>query len=123
MISLVSLVRAARVSIECLATGQEPSKGEMRGAEPSEYVHLSSNSVRGAVGRGSVQSRQIVDYLAFKADWMHRRIGIDPKSLMLIEAVSDSMAPAIEEGCWLTCGNRDFGTTEFTYCAPGESCR
>jgi len=98
MISLVSLARAARVSIECLATGQEPSKGEMRGAEPSEYVHLSSNSVRGAVGRGSVQSRQIVDYLAFKADWMHRRIGIDPKSLMLIEAVNDSMAPAIEEG-------------------------
>jgi phage repressor protein C with HTH and peptisase S24 domain len=61
-------------------------------------VHLPSNSVLGAVGRGSVQSREIVDYLAFKADWMRRRIGIDPKSLMLIEAVSDSMAPTIEEG-------------------------
>ena len=45
-----------------------------------------------------MQSRQIVDYLAFKADWMRRRISIDPKSLMLIEAVSDSMAPTIEAG-------------------------
>ena len=98
MVSLVNLSRAARVSIEWLATGQEPPKGETRGTEPGEYVHLPSNSVRGAVGRGSVQSRQIVDYLAFKADWMRQRIGIDPKSLMLIEAVSDSMAPTIEAG-------------------------
>ena len=54
--------------------------------------------MRSTVGRGTVQSRQIVDYLAFKAEWLRRRIGIDPKSLMLVEAVSDSMAPTIDEG-------------------------
>ena len=98
MISLVNLARAARVSIEWLATGQDTPKGEARGAESGEYVYLPQNSVRSAVGRGTVQSRQIVDYLAFKAEWMRRHIGIDPKSLMLVEAVSDSMAPTIDEG-------------------------
>jgi phage repressor protein C with HTH and peptisase S24 domain len=98
MISLVNLARAARVSIEWLATGQETAKGETRGAESGEYVYLPHNSVRSAVGRGTVQSRQIVDYLAFNAEWLRRRIGIDPKSLMLVEAVSDSMAPTIDEG-------------------------
>jgi phage repressor protein C with HTH and peptisase S24 domain len=98
MISLVNLARAARVSIEWLATGQDAPKGEARGAEAGEYVYLPHNSVRSAVGRGTVQSRQIVDYLALKAEWLRRRIGIDPKNLMLVEAVSDSMAPTIDEG-------------------------
>ncbi|MGZ6186413.1 MAG: XRE family transcriptional regulator [Candidatus Binataceae bacterium] len=98
MISLVNLARAARVSIEWLATGQDAPKGEARGPESSEYVYLPYNSVRGTVGRGTVQSRQIVDYLAFKAEWIRRRIGIEPKSLLLVEAVSDSMAPTIDEG-------------------------
>jgi phage repressor protein C with HTH and peptisase S24 domain len=98
MISLVNLARAARVSIEWLATGQDAPKGEARGAESGEYAYLPHNSVRNAVGRGTVQSRQIVDYLAFKVEWLRRRVGIDPKSLMLVEAVSDSMAPTIDEG-------------------------
>jgi len=105
MISLVNLARAARVSIEWLATGQE-SKGEARAAESGEYVYLPPNSVRTAGGRG-VQSRQIVDYVAFKTEWLRRRVGIDPKSLMLIEAVSDSMAPTIDEGDLLLVDLRD----------------
>jgi phage repressor protein C with HTH and peptisase S24 domain len=98
MISLVNLARAARVSIEWLATGQDAAKGEAQKAETGEYVYLPHNSVRSSVGRGTVQSRQIVDYLALKAEWLRRRIGIDPKNLMLVEAVSDSMAPTIDEG-------------------------
>jgi len=98
MISLVNLARAARVSIEWLATGQDTAKGDAQKAESDEYVYLPSNSVRSSVGRGTVQSRQIVDYLALKAEWLRRRVGVDPKSLMLVEAVSDSMAPTIDEG-------------------------
>jgi phage repressor protein C with HTH and peptisase S24 domain len=98
MISLVNLARAARVSIEWLATGEEASKGEASTAESGEYVYPSRNSVRNSTGRGTMQSRQIVDYLAFKTEWLRRRVGIDAKSLMLIEAVSDSMAPTIDEG-------------------------
>lgn len=107
MISLVNLARAARVSIEWLATGQEAAKSEARAAESGEFVYLPRNSVRTGGGRGSVQSLQIVDYLAFKTEWLRRRIGIDPKSLMMIEAVSDSMAPTIDEGDLLVVDLRD----------------
>jgi phage repressor protein C with HTH and peptisase S24 domain len=98
MISLVNLARAARVSIEWLATGEDAAKGESHKAESDEYVYLPRNSVRSPVGKGTVQSLQIVDYLALKAEWLRRRFGIDPKSLMLVDAVSDSMAPTIDEG-------------------------
>ena len=60
---LVNLARAARVSIEWLATGQNAPKGEAQ-KESGEYVYLPRNSVRIPVGRTTVQSRQIVDYLA-----------------------------------------------------------
>ena len=96
MISLVNLARAARVSIEWLATGQEAPKGEAPAAESGEYVYLPRNSGRTSGSRGTMQSRQVVDYLAFKTEWLRRRIGIDPKSLKLIEAASDSMAPTID---------------------------
>jgi phage repressor protein C with HTH and peptisase S24 domain len=98
MISLVNLARAARVSIEWLATGQEAPKGDPQNTESSDYVYMPRNSVRSPVGRGTVQSRQIVDYVALKTEWLSRRIGIDPKSLILVEAVSDSMTPTIDEG-------------------------
>ena len=97
MISLVNLARAARVSIEWLATGQEPSKTEAPGAEARDYVYLPRNSVRTAAGRGTVQSRQIVDYLALNSEWLRRRLSVDPKHLMLLEAVGDAMSPTIEE--------------------------
>jgi phage repressor protein C with HTH and peptisase S24 domain len=97
MISLVNLAHAARVSIEWLATGEEASKSEEPAAESGEYVYLPRSSVRTSGGR-TAQSRQVVDYLAFKNEWLHRRVGIDPKSLLLIEAVSDSMAPTIDDG-------------------------
>jgi phage repressor protein C with HTH and peptisase S24 domain len=97
MISLVNLARAARVSIEWLATGQNAPKGEAQ-KESGEYVYLPRNSVRIPVGRTTVQSRQIVDYLALRTEWLRRRIGIDPKNLVLVEAVSDAMTPTIDEG-------------------------
>jgi phage repressor protein C with HTH and peptisase S24 domain len=97
MISLVNLARAARVSIEWLATGQNAPKGEAQ-KESGEYVYLPRNSVRIPVGRTTVQSRQIVDYLALRTEWLRRRIGIDPKNLILVEAVSDAMTPTIDEG-------------------------
>ncbi len=107
MISLVNLARAARVSIEWLATGQDAAKSEAQKAESDDYVYLPRNSVRSPVGRGIMQSRQIVDYLALKSEWLRRRLGVDPKSLMLIEAVGDSMAPTIEEGDLLLVDLRD----------------
>lgn len=98
MVSLVNLARAARVSVEWLATGHDEPKGEPRVKEAGDYVHPPRNSVRGHGGRRTVQSRQIVDHLAFKSEWLRRRLGVDLKNLMLMEAVGDSMSPTIDEG-------------------------
>jgi len=98
MISLVNLARTARVSIEWLATGQEDGKGNSPGVDSASYVHLPSGSIRTPGGRGAIQSRQIVDDLAFKGEWLRRRLGLEPKSVMLVDAVSDSMAPTIDVG-------------------------
>jgi phage repressor protein C with HTH and peptisase S24 domain len=123
MISLVNLAHAARVSIEWLATGQEASKSEEPPAEAGEYV-LPRNSLRTSSGRAAAQNRQVVDYLAFKSEWLHRRVGIDPKGLMLIEAVSDSMAPTIDEGDLVLVDLRD---PRFRYdgcmCYASQICR
>ncbi len=107
MVSLVNLARASRVSIEWLATGHDAPKSELRGTESSEFVYLPRNSVRNSAGRGTVQSRQIVDYLALKAEWLRRRLGVDPKNLILVEMVGDSMSPTIDEGDLLLVDLRD----------------
>jgi len=100
--NLVALARAAKVSVEWLATGREPGaagRGATRAAERSDYSFVPRYDVRVAAGRGAaIRSEQVVDYLAFKTDWVRRRLDTDPRSLMLVEAVGDSMAPTIDDG-------------------------
>jgi len=55
--------------------------------------------VRAAAGGGAViHSEQIVDYLAFKADWVRSTLRLNPSWLLLIEAVGDSMEDTISDG-------------------------
>lgn len=98
MTSLVSLARAARVSVEWLATGQEAAKAEEGGADADEYVYLPRSSVPIPSERSTLQSPQIVNYIALRSEWLRRRLNTEAKSLMLIEAVGDSMSPTIDEG-------------------------
>jgi phage repressor protein C with HTH and peptisase S24 domain len=98
MVSLVNLARAARVSVEWLATGQDAPKGQTHGIDVREYVRMPRGSVHTRASRGALQSYQIVDFVAFKSDWLRRYFGVDPKNLMLIEAVGDSMSPTVDEG-------------------------
>jgi phage repressor protein C with HTH and peptisase S24 domain len=98
MLNLVHLARAARVSIEWLATGQESSRSAPAVGEAGEYVPPVRNPARVSIARGSAQSRQIVDYLAFKEEWIRRRLESDRQNVMLLEAMSDSMSPTIDEG-------------------------
>ena len=46
----------------------------------------------------SIQSSQIVDYVNFRAEWVQRTLGVDPRNLALIEVIGDSMSPTIDEG-------------------------
>ncbi len=45
-----------------------------------------------------IHSEQIVDHLAFKATWVHRELGADPESLLLIHSMGDAMEPTIRSG-------------------------
>lgn len=42
-----------------------------------------------------MHSEQVVDYLAFKADWVRNTLGVAQKDLVLISVKGDSMEPAL----------------------------
>jgi phage repressor protein C with HTH and peptisase S24 domain len=63
------------------------------------FVFVPKYAVEASAGHGEViHSEQIVDYLAFKREWVKRDLGIDPSHLVLITAVGDSMEPTIRAG-------------------------
>lgn len=99
--NLVALARAAKVSVEWLATGNEPPAGKRsagRSSEDGEFFHVPRYDVKGPTARGGpLRSEQIVDYLAFKTEWVRSRLNADPRNLLLIEAVGDLMAPTLGE--------------------------
>jgi phage repressor protein C with HTH and peptisase S24 domain len=64
-----------------------------------DFVLLPRYDVQASAGSGMViHSEQIVDYLAFKADWVRDRLGRNASDLLLIEASGDSMSPTIAHG-------------------------
>lgn len=123
---LVQLARANGVNIAWLATGEGPMRPEqpIEGApvtayppapssEPlvtgtgvpsglklqEDFVFVPRYDVAGSMGHGAVvHSEQIVDHLAFKAEWVRLELGAQPKNLMLISAVGDSMEPTLRAG-------------------------
>ncbi len=99
--NLVALAGAAKVSVEWLATGHESAaikRSTGRTTEHGEYVFVPRYDVKGPAARGGpLRSEQIVDYLAFKIDWVKSRLKTEPRNLLLIEAAGDSMAPTLED--------------------------
>lgn len=64
-----------------------------------DFVLVPRYDVRAAAGGGAViHSEQIVDHLAFKADWVRTTLRLNPSWLLLIEAVGDSMEDTISDG-------------------------
>jgi phage repressor protein C with HTH and peptisase S24 domain len=96
--NLVSLAKMAGVSVEWLATGREVDPTRRIGKR-SDYTYVPRYDVRWIAPRGvSIRSEQIVDYLAFKTEWVESRLKADPTNLLLIEAADDSMVPTVREG-------------------------
>jgi len=99
--NLVALARAAEVSVEWLATGHEGAaakRSTVRGTDHDGFAYVARYDVKGPGARGEpLRSEQIVDYLAFKKEWVRSRLNADPRNLLLIEAVGDSMAPTLED--------------------------
>jgi hypothetical protein len=44
---------------------------------------------------GLIRSEQVVDSLAFKTEWLRRRLAAAPRDLVLLEVVGDAMAPTL----------------------------
>ncbi len=99
--NLVALAKAAEVSVEWLATGHEaPAAKHSSPPEVDEngFAHVPRYHVEPVGLRGELlRSEQIVDYLAFKKEWVRMRLNADPRNLLLIEAVGDSMAPTLND--------------------------
>ncbi len=99
--NLVALARAARVSIEWLATGEESKQSAQaitRAVEHGDFIFMPRNRIRFSSGRdGILRSDQVVDSIAFRAAWVKRRLSTESRDLLLIEVVGDSMAPTVED--------------------------
>jgi phage repressor protein C with HTH and peptisase S24 domain len=95
----IAIADACRVPLEWLATGRgAPEAGRAPAADAGEYLFVPRYHVRIAAGRRRpLRSDQVVDYLAFRADWVQRRLGADPRNLIVVEAMGNSMAPTFED--------------------------
>jgi phage repressor protein C with HTH and peptisase S24 domain len=63
---------------------------------PDGFVLVPRYDVTGSMGNGHmIHSEQIVDHLAFRAEWVRTELGTSPSSLVLISAVGDSMEPTL----------------------------
>ncbi|MFM2042080.1 MAG: hypothetical protein RLY86_656 [Pseudomonadota bacterium] len=81
------------------ASGAAPPAKDGLAAIGPEFVLLPRYEVRAAAGGGAVvTSEQVVDHLAFKAQWVRRTLRRNPEDLILIEANGDSMEPTIANG-------------------------
>lgn len=68
-------------------------------APPDGFVLVPRYDVHGSMGNGSViHSEQIVDHLAFRAEWVRTALGASPEHLVLISAIGDSMEPTLRAG-------------------------
>lgn len=67
--------------------------------DADEYVYVAKYDVHASAGNGAViHDESVVDHLAFKRHWITRTLGLDPKSLALIDVAGDSMSPTINDG-------------------------
>jgi len=66
---------------------------------PFGFVLVPRYDVAASMGNGAViHSEQVVDHLAFREEWVRTELGANPKNLVLISAIGDSMEPTLRAG-------------------------
>jgi phage repressor protein C with HTH and peptisase S24 domain len=83
--------------------GQAEKKVLLNESIPSstldDFILLPRYNIESSAAIGSViHSEQIVDHLAFKASWVSKELETDPKNLLLIHSIGDSMEPTFRSG-------------------------
>lgn len=93
---LTKLADATNTSLDWLATGE----GSRKRVDSLEgYTMIPRLDIQASAGPGAVVDReQVLDFMAFRSDFLRRELGIDPSRLVLINAIGDSMEPAIHAG-------------------------
>jgi phage repressor protein C with HTH and peptisase S24 domain len=103
-LALVGIARAGNVSVQWLATGYGKKELSFDSTSesalaPEDFVMVPRYDVHGSAGNGAViHSEQIVDYLAFRANWVRNALGVAHKDLVLISVKGDSMEPTLSNG-------------------------
>lgn len=94
------LAQACGVSPIWLAFGDNPvTVAQLEPTGNDRYIPIPRYNVEASAGGGSlVPSEQIVDYLAFSAEYLQREIKRSSDQLLLITARGDSMEPTIRDG-------------------------
>lgn len=64
----------------------------------SEYQLIPRGSVRSSTGDNVIESNQLVDYVAFKREWMRKALGIAHSDIAVVEVRGDSMADTLCDG-------------------------
>jgi len=95
--NLVALAKVSKVSLEWLATGHESSEAKRAARRTPEHDDFVFAPGYDENGRGVLRSEQVVDFLAFKKEWVRTKLNVDPRNLLLIAAVGDSMTPTLED--------------------------
>lgn len=68
-------------------------------AAPDGFILVPRYDVAASMGNGAViHSEQVVDHLAFRAEWVRTELGTNPNNLVLISAIGDSMEPTLRAG-------------------------
>lgn len=102
------LARLAKV-LECNPGWLLIGEGEMQihdGTSPrsthtsmGDFVLVPRYNIETSDKEGSsISSEQIVDHLAFKADWVHKELDTKPENLILVHSIGDTMEPTIRSG-------------------------
>lgn len=91
---------------------------------PYGFVLVPRYDVAASMGNGTViHSEQIVDHLAFREEWVRTELSANPKNLVLISAIGDSMEPTLRAGDLLLIDRSDAGVKQdaiYAFATNGE---
>lgn len=91
---------------------------------PYGFILVPRYDVAASMGHGSViHSEQIVDHLAFREEWVRTELSANPKNLVLISAIGDSMEPTLRAGDLLLIDRSSEGVTQdaiYAFATNGE---
>ena len=100
--TLARIARAANVRIDWLLFGTQPKQPSEPAPQPldeSTLIQVPRLELRAAAGAGAdVNLEEPIEWLAFRAEWVRRRLRVPSSTLRLITAMGSSMRPRIEDG-------------------------